>query len=123
MLGLGTDRDVRRNRQSRRLRLARTHAARPRHHGGMRPTQERERQAARQRAPRRDALRRTGANAVLAPHANFIFGSSSILRQAHPSASSSFDKLRMRGVLFFLILSLEGGELGGAFSLSCDKCL
>src|ERR1041385_1565799 len=78
MLGLGTDRKVRRDRQSRGLCLAGAHAARARHHGGVRPAQEREREAARQRAggggkARRDAFCRTCPHAVLSGrHASFL---------------------------------------------------
>src|SRR3954462_13556383 len=46
MFGLEPDREIRRDRQSRRLCLAGSDAARPRHHGGLRPTQERERERA-----------------------------------------------------------------------------
>ena len=45
MLRLGADREIRRDRQPRRLRLAGPHAARPRHHGRLRPAQERKREA------------------------------------------------------------------------------
>src|SRR5580704_10936384 len=44
MFRLGPDREIRRDRQPCRLRLAGSHAAWPRHHGGLRPAQERERQ-------------------------------------------------------------------------------
>src|SRR5579862_155025 len=68
MLRLGADREVRGDRQPRRLRLAGAHAAWPRHHGRLRPAQERKPQAARQRTHGRDALHRTGADAGVALH-------------------------------------------------------
>ena len=46
VLGLGDDRDLRRDPQPRRLRLADPHAARPRHPRRLRPAQEREREGA-----------------------------------------------------------------------------
>ena len=49
MLGLGADREIRRGGESRRLCKPGAQPARPGHHGGLRPAEEREREAARQR--------------------------------------------------------------------------
>src|SRR4051794_36215939 len=65
MLGLGADREICRRGESCGLRLTGAHAARPRYHGRLRPTQERIHQAARQRAHGAIALSGTGAYARL----------------------------------------------------------
>src|SRR4051812_29410287 len=71
MLRLGADRKVRRDRQSGRLCLAGSHAARPRHHGGLWPAQEREREGARLGAhgarAQRSPVFATGAHAAMRP--------------------------------------------------------
>jgi hypothetical protein len=56
MFGLGADREVRRDREPRRLRFAGAHAARPRHHGGLRATEKREREGTRKRATYASAI-------------------------------------------------------------------
>ena len=65
VLRLGRDREIRRSGQPRRLCLAGAHAARTRHHGGLRPAQERKREGARLGADGGDALGRTCKNASL----------------------------------------------------------
>src|SRR5262245_46000411 len=57
MLGLGADREIRRGGEPRRLCESGAQPSRPRHHGGLRATQEREREAARQRPSRSSLLR------------------------------------------------------------------
>src|SRR6267142_5933338 len=47
MFGLGENRKIRRGRQSRRLCQPCPHATRPRHHGGLRSAEKRERERAR----------------------------------------------------------------------------
>ena len=59
VLGLGADRALRRDRQPRRLCEPGAHAARPGHHGGLRPAQVREREARRARAQGRGGRRLT----------------------------------------------------------------
>src|SRR3569833_2117143 len=74
MLGLGADRKVCRDRQPRRLCLAGKDAAGARHHGGLRPAQERERERTSQRTDgardRRDSIGPTGAHAAMTPALN-----------------------------------------------------
>src|SRR3954469_484639 len=74
MLRLGADRKVRRDRQPGRLCLAGSHAARPRHHGGLWPAQEREREGARLGAhgarTERCPVFATGAHAAMTPALN-----------------------------------------------------
>src|SRR5438067_7280257 len=74
MLRLGADREIRRDRQPRRLCLAGSHAARPRHHGRLRPAQERKRQGARfgQDGARngRHPVLAIGAHAAMTPALN-----------------------------------------------------
>ena len=50
MLRLGADREIRRDREPRGLCVAGAHAARPRHHGRLRPAEKRKHQGTRQRA-------------------------------------------------------------------------
>src|SRR5258705_8824651 len=59
MLGLGDDRKICRDRQSRRLCKSRPHAARARYHGGLRSAQERECEGTGFRPHGGDALGRT----------------------------------------------------------------
>src|SRR5581483_3084867 len=65
MFGLGADREVCGDREPRRLCFAGAHAARARHHGRLRPAQERKPEGTRLRPPRAIALGGTGADAFV----------------------------------------------------------
>src|SRR5712675_1281394 len=103
MLGLGDHRKIRRDRQSRRLCQSRSHAARPRYHGGLWSAEEREREGTRLNPHGGDALGRARPDASVTLRARritFFVGFLTLLlltlRPPRPSdLSELFTVLRM----------------------------
>src|SRR5262245_59311968 len=101
MLRLGRDREIRRGGEPGGLCESGAEPARPRHHGGLRPAQERKRQAARQRrahnanlaAPRKGERR---FKAVIAPEQFVADGEG---WRAEQAARGSLLGLTLQGVL------------------------